>query len=350
MLLLVGFYSDPDPGRLREFLECLRRNAENPHIHGIHVMAEDAAAAQQLAEWLSVGNQNKITLIEHGRRLTFQAAFGYANEWLSGRRVIIANADIFFDETLGLLESHDLTNVLLCLSRWDVGHDGSTCFFDHPGSQDAWIFDAPIRPFDCDFHLGLLGCDNRLAWEAAHAGLLLSNPSWSIRANHLHLTGVRRYTEPQRLQGPGAPVVASALFLETGRPDCASVAFRENMGYTIARLEQGVSSHNNETRPLSSIPTPLLGLPFTQVVARHVSPVEIDFRSRGVLYVLVGTDWEGHQPLTTFLGEVASRTSLPPLQTMIGTTFDVWSLEREAGDQLVFPTQVMLVSRELVHA
>jgi hypothetical protein len=122
------------------------------------------------------------------------------------------------------------------------------------------------------------------------------------------------------------------------------------MGYTIARLEQGVSSHNNETRPLSSIPTPLLGLPFTQVVARHVSPVEIDFRSRGVLCVLVGTDWEGHQPLTTFLGEVASRTSLPPLQTMIGTTFDVWSLEREAGDQLVFPTQVMLVSRELVHA
>ena len=350
MDLVVGFYSDPDAGRLHEFLECLRRNAENPHIHGIHVMAEDSAAAETLAEWLRLGDSRAIRLIEHGRRLTFQAAFGYANAHLSGHRVIVANADIFFDETLGLLASSDLTDALCCLSRWDVAHDGSAHFFDHPWSQDAWIFDAPIRRFECDFHLGLLGCDNRLAWEAAHAGLLLSNPSWSVRANHLHLTGIRRYTEPQRLSGHGAPVVASALFVETERAECAAVAFREDMGYTIARLEPGVSSHNNESRPLSSIPSPLRGLPFTQVVARHVSPVEIDFRSRGVLYLLAGTDWEGHQPLTTFLDEVASRTSLPPLQTMTGTTFDVWALERNAGDRLVVPTQVMLVSRELVHA
>jgi hypothetical protein len=35
---------------------------------------------------------------------------------------------------------------------------------------------------------------------------------------------------------------------------CASVAFREKMGYTISRLEPGVSSHNNDPRPFAAIP------------------------------------------------------------------------------------------------
>jgi hypothetical protein len=62
---------------------------------------------------------------------------------------------------------------------------------------------------------------------------------------------------------------------------CATVAFRESMGYTLAQLEIGVSSHNNEPRPFTAIPEPLAGLPFTQVVASVVSPIEVEFLTIG---------------------------------------------------------------------
>ena len=126
MILVVGFYSDPDPGRLREFFECLSRNESNPYIRGIHVLAEDSAAAMELEHWLGLGSHSKSTLVTYGRRLTFQSLFAYVNEHLSGQRVIVANTDIFFDATLGRLESCDLTGMLLCLSRWDVQPDGTS--------------------------------------------------------------------------------------------------------------------------------------------------------------------------------------------------------------------------------
>jgi len=47
----------------------------------------------------------------------------------------------------------------------------------------------------------------------------------------------------------------------------AAVAFHEKMGYTVAELRAGASSHNNDARPFEEIPSPLAGLSFTQVVA-----------------------------------------------------------------------------------
>jgi hypothetical protein len=76
--------------------------------------------------------------------LTYRDLFLHANRHLCGQSVVIANADMFFDETLRRLEEYDLSGKLLCLSRWDVQKDGTTCFFEHPCSQDAWIFRAPI--------------------------------------------------------------------------------------------------------------------------------------------------------------------------------------------------------------
>src|SRR5262249_7959766 len=152
----------------------------NALIQEIHLFNEDPIAPEDLKSD-PVLSLDKIRLIPRGRRLTFRDLFDYANRELVGCSIIAANADIFFDESLTLLDGYDLEGKLLCLSRWDVQRDGSAHFFEHPSSQDAWIFKAPLRSFHCDFHLGLLGCDNRLAWEAQQAGLQLSNPSRSLR-------------------------------------------------------------------------------------------------------------------------------------------------------------------------
>jgi hypothetical protein len=208
-VLLTSFYEDPDPGRHGEFLESLRRNLANELLVAVHVFLEDLLDPDRLRTTYSQFGDAKVCLVSHGRRATYEALFAYANRRLAGRRVIIANADIYFDRTLALLDGWELQDELLCLSRWDVRPDGSAALFEHTESQDAWIFDAPIREFTCDFHLGVLACDNRLAWEAANAGLTLSNPARSVRAYHLHLSRVRRYSASERVAGPTQAVPAS---------------------------------------------------------------------------------------------------------------------------------------------
>ena len=226
MILLSGFYREADASRRAEFQECLRRNIENNSLDEIHVFIEEPVEQSELLRENLLLAGAKVRLIAHGRRVTYRDFFAYANSRLSGRRVIVANADIYFDHTLARLDGYELAGKLLCLSRWDVWSDGSIHLFDHPASQDAWIFQAPIREIFCDFHLGVMGCDNRLAWEAEQAGLALSNPSRSVRAYHLHSSQVRRHGG-SRLTGPTQAI--PPRFLGTPYVSCASDAFRETM-------------------------------------------------------------------------------------------------------------------------
>lgn len=217
-ILMTGLYRDHDENRRRELRECLKRNLENDQLDELHLFVEESIAPKDLQECLPA-KTDRIRLIQHGRRVTFQDLFTHTNALPPGCTALIANADIFFDHTLARLEGYDLFGQLLCLSRWDVQADGSAVFFDHSSSQDAWIFQTPVPEFPCAFHLGVPGCDNRLAWEAAHAGLTVSNPSRSIRAQHLHLSGVRRYVEQQRYAGPTSSLAAGFLEASPAR-DC----------------------------------------------------------------------------------------------------------------------------------
>ena len=196
---LLGLYRDPSPARMAELVEVLRRTLADARLSEVHVFLEDRLEPRAIPEL----SNPKVRLVPHGRRLTFGELFAYANQHLARRRVIIANNDIYFDRTLARLDDYDLAGKLLCLSRWEVQADGSAQLFDSCSSQDAWIFQAPIRAFAADWHLGLPGCENRLAYEAKEAGLLLENPARSVRALHLHLSQVRHYRERQRLRGQG---------------------------------------------------------------------------------------------------------------------------------------------------
>jgi hypothetical protein len=91
-VLLTAYYADPDPARRDEFVDCLARNAANELIDVVHVLLEDGARPE-LAD-------TKLHLVELGRRATYGDLFAYANAHLPGRRVAIANADIYFDASL----------------------------------------------------------------------------------------------------------------------------------------------------------------------------------------------------------------------------------------------------------
>jgi len=211
MILLVGHYREFVESRRGEYAECVRRNAANPCLDEIHVFIEDTSDPAEVLAEVAVEHRAKLRFVELRRRLLFVDLFRYASDQLAGVAVAIANADIFFDDTLGLLAGRDLFNQLLCLSRWDEREDGSPIFYDQPWRQDAWIFEAPLRPFDAAFHLGLPGCDNRIAAEAAAVGIAVSNPSRSIIAHHLHCSGTRNYNESKRIGGLVCGVPAEPL-------------------------------------------------------------------------------------------------------------------------------------------
>ena len=236
MNLLTAYYHDADANRRAEFRECLTRNAANPSITAIHLFLEECVAVEEIVDANAVAVREKVFLIPHGKRVTYRDLFRYANAQWERAQVVIANADIFFDETLALLDGYQLENKLLCLSRWDVRADGSPVFFEHSASQDAWIFQTPQREFVCDFRMGVLGCDNRLAYEAERAGLVLANPARSVRANHLHLSGVRRYSARERLRGPTQAVPATYLAPENFSGNSNGQARRQETVYALTSL------------------------------------------------------------------------------------------------------------------
>lgn len=202
--LLVGLYRESSPLRAAELRTCLARNLAHDalvRVHGFVEDVEDAAHIESLRRDDLLGHA-KMTLVPHGRRVAFGDLFDYAARALPGEDVVIANADICFDESLRRLEGVDLAGRMLALSRWDLEHDGGLRLFAAPYSQDAWIFRAPLPAgIDASWCLGVPGCDSRLAAEAERVGLLVSNPAFDVRAVHLHQSAVRRYTARDRLAG-----------------------------------------------------------------------------------------------------------------------------------------------------
>lgn len=144
------------------------------------------------------------------RRLSFADLFDHAHRTFPGRVCVVANSDISFDHTLRLVRPLVHPNTLLALSRWEDatgpsmgGHLDSEAGMLFSHSQDVWIFRGGELPaFNADFQLGILACETRLAYEAAAAGIVVSNPAISIRTLHHHATNVRTYTLADVYEGP----------------------------------------------------------------------------------------------------------------------------------------------------
>lgn len=178
--LYINHYKDKNPERNKELQTCLKRNEKNPFI-------------------------DEIIKIE--KRLMYYEFFrlmedGYVN--------ILANSDIYFDETIELVKDWRwTTGTAFALSRYDEDINESLKLFDRNDSQDAWIFyGSPAKMFESnrgsgDYTLGIAGCDNAIAHELISTGFAVYNPAHSIRAIHLHNSNIRNYIkdgEVKRLQ------------------------------------------------------------------------------------------------------------------------------------------------------
>ncbi|HVX01079.1 MAG TPA: hypothetical protein VHA52_11705 [Candidatus Babeliaceae bacterium] len=214
-ILITTLYNETNKERCQEYITCLEKNLSHPLIESVHVLydnAKDTEDNQLLAHMKNMRGM-PITISYIVGRPSYGDCFALANRLYPDRSIILCNGDIYFNETLHKLKHYNLAGKFLALTRWDVGRDGSLEIFRQYNngvfcpiwsetSQDAWIFQTPIRKFEMDtIKLGTMTCDSLIAYQAYAAGLQVINPCWSIQACHMHLSQVRNYDSTLRGQG-----------------------------------------------------------------------------------------------------------------------------------------------------
>ena len=182
MNLFINLYKCKNNHRQEEIIECLTRNISNPLLD-VYVLNEGFDLPPTV-------NQK---FIDH--RPTYNDYFDYANQ--VGGIKIIANNDIYFDESVKYIENI-MDRECYALTRYNVG-GGLEC--KSGGSQDVWVFRSEIN-VDGDFYSGKLGCDNRIAYEIDKAGYFVSNPAKTIRTHHLHKSDYHTYSHTDKIPPP----------------------------------------------------------------------------------------------------------------------------------------------------
>jgi hypothetical protein len=174
MILYVSHYRCKSETRQAQLLECLDRNLANREISKVNLILEEGPPG--IRELVLFGTGRSATrsreILHHPKvEFTWEPA---------GSLVVLANADIYFDESIALLRTVDLDGVLVCLSRWEDG-----AIFNPRSAHDSWIFKTPLRPFPCPWPLGIPGCEQRSEHDAEQAGLELRNPSRDVHSFHV---------------------------------------------------------------------------------------------------------------------------------------------------------------------
>ena len=223
--LLIGYFNSSSRTRDKEVLEAIMLNVENIYLAKIHIFFEETSPAEVLLERLvrrgklSSKAESRIEFVATETQPTYSRFFEYANKKLNpGAIAVIANADIYFDHSLGCLgpSSSKIADscvedgaavrppVAYALSRRHApacskGFDlVSKKVFDlcedYRGSHDAFIFTVPVHPhlIASTTHVqNRLGAENIVVFEFRRAGYVVKNPCKYIKAYHLHCTNHR---------------------------------------------------------------------------------------------------------------------------------------------------------------
>lgn len=191
VVLFTPYFAARTSERQAELDECVRRNLACTHISRLVLLIDDGH--------LPPLTDPKLEIVHIVKRPTYQQWIDLSRQLDQSCLSILANTDIYFDDTLSCIQSalyHPET--FMALTRYDK--QGENCI-PHPNphwSQDAWA----LRSSSCmpetlykalDVPLGIPRCDNRVAYLFAIHGWKIVNPLKYIYSVHLHETQQRNY-------------------------------------------------------------------------------------------------------------------------------------------------------------
>jgi hypothetical protein len=248
--LITCFYVDSDFIRHAELRECLERNIKNPFFSKVFVLVEEGSENERILQ------ETKVVAIPVPKgRQTYADFVKVANQYCDGQLVVLANTDIYFDETLAFLHSVETSGRIYVSTRREVGMGGRSLWSYHQQASDAWVIEAPIQGVDLNIQLGKMGCESLFLGRMLRAGYAIENVSFDLKCYHLHLTAKRnydphadRYTEECEMAFPvisGRTPSRQAASPQDGSVVVDGVVFAENGAY--APLWQGVFQEWQET-------------------------------------------------------------------------------------------------------
>lgn len=169
---------------------CLKKNLENPLIEKIHLYLDDDNAH----EYIKKINNDKINIIQIGKKPLYSDLFNYAIEKLKDKICMVTNSDIYiFDCDTLLFKKLNDNNTLFALTRYE--HDLSSPQIDkYRGSHDSFIFKSPINNIfinNIQHVQHNWGSENVLLYELNKAKIKLYNPCYQIKIVHLHKSNLR---------------------------------------------------------------------------------------------------------------------------------------------------------------
>ena len=228
MNLITTYYISENIDRQNEIKKCLIKNIQNKYIQKIYLLNSEIYNLDFIN---TIDIHNKVVQIQiyddcecesestSKKILKYSDAIDFINNNLGESLCILANSDIYFNETLTKINYESMHGKFYALLRYDEELNGKRTIFkrhDIPrdDSQDAWIFNSPlqINLSHIDFHFGTLGCDSIFA-NAVHANTFLkvSNPAYDIITTHVHQTQFRSYNCDNRIHGKYALIKPTHL-------------------------------------------------------------------------------------------------------------------------------------------
>jgi len=196
IILITSYYHSKDDERQKEINDCLINNTNNPLITSIHLLNDQIYDLSFIESCHSDKIVQVVVDDDNKKRLSFLYAISYANRNFPGKICMLANSDIYYDETLSKINTiptERWRNTFLAISRYNYGKIQSAC----SGSQDTWIFQSPTSfdpEKDCNFNFGVPACDHRIAHIFHENGYQVINPCNDIITHHLHASNVRHYS------------------------------------------------------------------------------------------------------------------------------------------------------------
>ena len=154
-----------------ELDECLAKNIRNRHIDRIVLVATSGAEhrnkfASDKVLWLDMEKRSRPTFRNFDPNTT-------SHEDLN----ILANGDIFFDDSLAKLRDFDLPGVFVALTRWEHKNERHVVDENERGlARQLGLSAVDEAVFRRSLTMGRWWCDTHLTWELRRAGFRVGNP------------------------------------------------------------------------------------------------------------------------------------------------------------------------------
>jgi len=204
VVLITQYYVPEKRRRANEIDLCLKKNVECSYIDKIVLLNESMLELPVKSD--------KIYQESVSTRLRFDIVFKWIyDNYEPNTNYVIANSDIYMDESLRVLWSVDMRDRFLSLLRWDDSENPDekpVLFGPRADSQDTWIISSESikgRKWDwnsLNIPFGKGGCDNAINVEMLRQKFLVVNPCLSIVTHHVHTSAYRTYDPKDIIDRP----------------------------------------------------------------------------------------------------------------------------------------------------